>query len=198
VIAGFREGRYIPAGASARGEWAPGGPKLPSGDAYATSKQCHLATVLVFAREMPRLRFNAVEPSFSPGTNLGRDANAFLRLLGKYVLAPLAPFIRYWSNPKTAAQVITGVLTGNSGRTGVYYDERADWERFHARARPGMQRTRGRRDPRLAGAGPRLTSTRWRRAGRTETPVRSTPELTALPAVNLRASPGAARQRPGR
>ena len=125
VIAGFRGGRYISAEASARGEWAPGGSKLPGADAYATSKQCNLATVLVFAREMPRLRFSAVEPGFSPGTNLGRDSNVFLRLLAKYLLSPLAPFIKYWSNPRTAARVITKVLTDDSGRTGVYYDERA-------------------------------------------------------------------------
>jgi NAD(P)-dependent dehydrogenase (short-subunit alcohol dehydrogenase family) len=123
VVAGFRGGRYISAEASARGEWAPGGSKLPGGDAYATSKQCNLATVLAFARETPRLRFNAVEPGFCPGTDLGRDANIFLRLLTKGVLSPVAPFIKYWSNPKTAARVITGVLTDDSGRTGIYYDE---------------------------------------------------------------------------
>src|ERR1700677_2797269 len=93
-IAGFRGGRYISAEASARGEWTPGGSKLPGGDAYATSKQCNLATVLAFAREMPRLRFNAVEPGFSPGTGLSRDANVLLRFLGKYVLSALAPFIK--------------------------------------------------------------------------------------------------------
>ena len=124
VIAGFRGGRYISAEASARGEWAPGGSKLAGGDAYATSKQCNLATVLAFAREMPRLRVNAVEPGFNPGTDLGRGSNVFLRLLAKYVLSPLAPFIKYWSTPKTAGRVITGVLTDDSGRTGVYYDEK--------------------------------------------------------------------------
>ncbi len=123
-IAGFRGGRYISAEASARGEWAPGGSKLPGGDAYATSKQCNLATVLAFAREMPRLRFNAVEPGFSPATGLGRDSNVVLRLLARYLLSPLAPFVKYWSNPKTAARVITGVLTDGSDRTGVYYDEK--------------------------------------------------------------------------
>lgn len=124
VMAGFRGGRYISAEASAHGEWAPGGSKLPGGDAYATSKQCNLATVLALAREMPRLRFNAVEPGFNPGTDLGRDSNVFLRLLGKYLLSPLAPFVKYMGNPKTAARVITGVLTSNSDRTGVYYDEK--------------------------------------------------------------------------
>jgi hypothetical protein len=39
------------------------------------------------------------------------------------VLAPLAPFIKYWSTPKHAARVITRVLTGEPGQTGVYYDE---------------------------------------------------------------------------
>jgi NAD(P)-dependent dehydrogenase (short-subunit alcohol dehydrogenase family) len=124
VAAGFRGGRYISAEASVRGEWSPGGSRLPGGDAYATSKQCNLATVLVFAREMPRLRFSAIEPGFSPGTNLGRDSNIFLRLVAKYALSPLAPVIKYWSNPRTAARMITRILTDDSGRTGVYYDER--------------------------------------------------------------------------
>jgi len=123
VAAGFRGGRYLSAAASARGEWRPGGSSHPGFDAYATSKQCELATVLVFAREMPRLRFNAVEPGFNPGTGLGRDANVALRFLAQYVLSPLAPFIKYWSTPQRAARVITEVLTDESDQTGVYYDE---------------------------------------------------------------------------
>jgi NAD(P)-dependent dehydrogenase (short-subunit alcohol dehydrogenase family) len=124
VIAGFRGGRYISAQASARGEWKPGGSTHPGFDAYATSKQCNLATVLAFARETPRLRFNAVEPGFSPATGLGRDVNVLLRFLGKYVLALLAPFIKYWSTPARAAKVITSAVLNESGATGVYYDER--------------------------------------------------------------------------
>lgn len=123
VIAGFRGGRYISAEASARGQWQPGGSSHPGYDAYATSKQCNLATVLGFARETPRLRFNAVEPGFNPGTGLGRDANIALRFLAKHVLAPLASLIKYGSTPKRAARVITEILTGESGRTGVYYDQ---------------------------------------------------------------------------
>ena len=73
---------------------------------------------------MPPLRFNAVEPGFNPATDLGRDSNLALRLLCKYVLSPLAPYIKYWSNPKTAGRVITQVLTDNSGSTGAYYDEK--------------------------------------------------------------------------
>ncbi len=124
-ISGFRGARYISAEASARGEWlTPGGSKLPGGDAYATSKQGNLAAVLAFARETPRLRFNAVEPGFSPGSNLGRDANVAVRLLSKYVLSPIAPLIKYWSTPKRAARVITTILTADNTATGVYYDEK--------------------------------------------------------------------------
>jgi NAD(P)-dependent dehydrogenase (short-subunit alcohol dehydrogenase family) len=122
-VAGFRGGRYLSAEASARGEWTPGGSKSGGFDAYATSKQCTLATALELARENPRLHINAVEPGFNPGTALGRDANVFLRFLGKYVLMPLAPHIKYWSTSKQAARVITQVLLNEPGKTGVYFDE---------------------------------------------------------------------------
>jgi NAD(P)-dependent dehydrogenase (short-subunit alcohol dehydrogenase family) len=123
-MAGFRGSRYISAEASARGEWEPGGSKMPGADAYATSKQCTLATALAFARETPRLHFNAVEPGFSPATGLGRDANVFLHFLAKHVLSLLAPHIKYWSTPKLASPVITKVLMNEPGVTGVYYDEK--------------------------------------------------------------------------
>jgi NAD(P)-dependent dehydrogenase (short-subunit alcohol dehydrogenase family) len=123
VAVGFRGGRYISAEASARGEWEPGGSSHPGMDAYATSKQCNLATVLAFARETPRLRFNGVEPGSTPGSDLGRDANIALRLLSKYVLSPIAPRIKNWSNPKHAARVITTILTDETNQSGVYYDE---------------------------------------------------------------------------
>jgi NAD(P)-dependent dehydrogenase (short-subunit alcohol dehydrogenase family) len=121
--AGFRGGRYISAQASADGQWQPGGSPKPGFDAYATSKQCELATVFAFARETPRLRFNAVEPGFNPGTSLGRDANPALRFVARYVMSPLAPMIKYWSTPKRAARVITTILTDGTGQTGVYYDD---------------------------------------------------------------------------
>jgi len=124
VVAGFRGGRYISAEASARGEWKSGGSTLPGADAYATSKQCNLATVTAFARETPRLRFNAVEPGFSPATGLGRDANVFVRFLGKHVLSLFAPYIKYWSTPERAAKVITNAVLNGAGVTGIYYDER--------------------------------------------------------------------------
>jgi NAD(P)-dependent dehydrogenase (short-subunit alcohol dehydrogenase family) len=124
---GFRGGRYISAEASARGEWKPGGSKLPGADAYATSKQCNLATVLAFARETPRLHFNAIEPGVNPTTGLGRDANALVRLLSKTIvplLVPLLmPFMTFLSTPKRAARVISRVLIDASGQTGIYYDE---------------------------------------------------------------------------
>ena len=122
-MAGFRGGRYVSAEASARGEWEPRGAKAPGADAYATSKQCTLATAFEFARETPRLRFNAVEPGFNPATALGREANPFIRFLLKYILPLLVPVMKYWSTPKQAARVIADVLLNASGETGVYYDD---------------------------------------------------------------------------
>lgn len=123
VTAGFRGSRYLSAEASARGEWKPGGAKRPGMDAYATSKQGNLATALAFARETPRIRFSAVEPGFSPGSDLGRGAGAVLTLVSKYVLSPLAPLIKYWSTPKRAARMITRIAVDDALPTGGYYDE---------------------------------------------------------------------------
>jgi NAD(P)-dependent dehydrogenase (short-subunit alcohol dehydrogenase family) len=128
VAAGFRGARYISAEACARGEWKGGGSAKPGMDAYATTKQCTLLTAMAFARETLRLRFNAVEPGFNPGTRLGqRDANLFVRVLVKVlvpVLVPLLmPFMKFMSTSKRAGRVITGILTDTSGKTGVYYDE---------------------------------------------------------------------------
>ena len=123
VVGGFRGGRYISAEASARGEWAPGGSALAGGDAYATSKRCNLAPVFALARETPRLRFNAVEPGFNPGTDLRREANVPVRLLLRYVASPFAPLIKYWSTPKHAGRVVATILTDGSDRTGIYYDD---------------------------------------------------------------------------
>jgi NAD(P)-dependent dehydrogenase (short-subunit alcohol dehydrogenase family) len=123
VATGFRGGRYISAEASARGEWEPGGSAMPGGDAYATSKQCSIATALAFARETPRLRFNAFEPGVNPGTGLGREANVYLRFLLKNVLPMLAPFMKHWSNPKRAARVATRIVMNPSDQTGLYYDD---------------------------------------------------------------------------
>ena len=128
VAAGFRGGRYISSEASARGEWKPGGSKKPGFDAYATSKQAILAAAMAFARETPRLHFNAVEPGFNPTTGLGGgDVGAFVRFLQKFViplLVPLLkPFIKILSTPKQSAHVITKILIDASGQTGVYYDE---------------------------------------------------------------------------
>lgn len=123
-VAGFRGGRYISAEASSRGVFEPGGAKRPSLDAYATSKQCNLATVLALARTTTRLRFTAIEPGFNPGSNLSRQSGAAVRFLGKYVLSPLAPFIKHWSTPERAGRVIARILTDSASTTGVYYDEK--------------------------------------------------------------------------
>jgi NAD(P)-dependent dehydrogenase (short-subunit alcohol dehydrogenase family) len=124
TAAGFRGGRYISAEASAHGEWKPGGARNPGFDAYATSKQAILAAAMAFARETPRLRFNALEPGFTPNTGLGRDANAALKFLANYILPLFAPHIKYWSTPKRAARLSAKVLTDGSGQTGIYYDEK--------------------------------------------------------------------------
>lgn len=129
VAAGFRGSRYISAEASARGEWNRGGSIKPGFDAYASSKQCGLATTMVFSRETPRLHFRAIEPGLNLTTGLGaRDANVFVRILQKTViplLVPLLlPFIKILSTPKRAAKVITKILTDESGETGIYYGER--------------------------------------------------------------------------
>jgi NAD(P)-dependent dehydrogenase (short-subunit alcohol dehydrogenase family) len=123
-VLGMRGGRYISAAASARGEWKEGGSNLPGADSYATSKQCLLAAAMAFARETPRLRFNAVEPGITPGTGLSRGANPVLRFLFGRVLTLLPVFARHRSTPKQAARVITKILTDESGRSGAYYDEK--------------------------------------------------------------------------
>lgn len=128
VAAGFRGGRYISAEASARGEWKPGGAKKPGFDAYATSKQAVLAAGMAFARETPRLHFNAIEPGLNPTTGLGGgDVGPIVRFLQRFVIpivVPLLmPFIRILSTSKRAARMITRILIDASGQTGVYYDE---------------------------------------------------------------------------
>ena len=124
---GFRGGRYISAEACARGEWKPGGAKPAGFDSYATSKQANLAAVLAFARETPRLRFNAVEPGLNLTTALERDNSAFARFMMRYIIilvVPLLlPFIKVLSTPKRAARVITKIMTDGSRQSGIYYDE---------------------------------------------------------------------------
>ena len=129
AAAGFRGGRYLSAEASLRGEWLPGGAKNPGFDAYATSKQCNLATALVLSHELPRLRVNAIEPGVNPNTSLGqRDAGPVARILAKLIipmlLPLLMPFLKFLSTPKRAARVISHIMTGSSRQTGVYFDER--------------------------------------------------------------------------
>jgi hypothetical protein len=63
-------------------------------DAYATTKQSTLATALAFARETPRLRFNAVEPGLILTTGLGgRDAGGFVRFLQRYIFPLFVPIL---------------------------------------------------------------------------------------------------------
>jgi len=123
-VIGMKGGRYISAEASARGEWKPGGTTIPGADAYATSKLCVLAASFANSREFPKLHFNAVEPGITPGTGLGGDANVILRFVFGRVLTLFPPFRQYRSTPERAAHVISKVVTDQSGKTGIYYDEK--------------------------------------------------------------------------
>ena len=122
-VMGMRGGRFISVEASVRGEWLPGAAKLPGVDAYATSKQCGLASTLALARENPRLPINAFEPGINPDTGLG-GANAVMRFVFSQIVTRLPPFSQYRSTPDDAARVITTILTDRSRRTGLYYDEK--------------------------------------------------------------------------
>jgi NAD(P)-dependent dehydrogenase (short-subunit alcohol dehydrogenase family) len=77
VAAGFRGGRYISAEASARGEWKPGGSTMQGADAYATSKQCILATAMELARENPRLRSTRLSQASRQPQVLGAKRTPF-------------------------------------------------------------------------------------------------------------------------
>jgi NAD(P)-dependent dehydrogenase (short-subunit alcohol dehydrogenase family) len=126
---GYRGGRFISAEASARGEWQPGGSTLPGADAYATSKQCNLATAMAFARETPRLRFNAVSPGLIFATGLfqggaGSVVGSLSKTISSLLVPLLMPFMKFLRTPKQAARVMTKLLTDGSGETGIYYNER--------------------------------------------------------------------------
>ena len=122
-VLGMRGGRFMSVEASARGEWLQRGAKFPGVDAYATSKQCSLASALALAREHPRLRINAFEPGINPTTGLG-GANAVVRFIFGQIVTRLPPFSQYRSTPERAAHVVAAILTERSNRTGVYYDEK--------------------------------------------------------------------------
>jgi NAD(P)-dependent dehydrogenase (short-subunit alcohol dehydrogenase family) len=124
-VMGMRGGRFISVEASARGEWKAGGSKMAGIDAYATSKQCILASVMAFARENPRLHFNAVEPGITRGTNLGSEStNAIERFIFGLIMSTIPPFSNYSSTPEKSAKVITEILRDISGKTGIYFDEK--------------------------------------------------------------------------
>ena len=126
-VMGMKGGRYISAEASALGQWKAGGTKMAGVDAYATSKQCILASALFFARENPRLHFNAVEPGITRGTRLGGESiNPVVHFIFGYLMSIIPPFSKYSSTPEKSAKVITKVLIDTSGKTGVYYDEKGE------------------------------------------------------------------------
>lgn len=124
-LMGMKGGRYISAEASARGEWKEGGSKMAGVDAYATSKQCILASAMFFARENTRLHFNAVEPGITRGTRLGGESiNPIVHFIFGHLMSIIPPFSTYSSTPEKSAKVIAKVLTDTSGQSGIYYDEK--------------------------------------------------------------------------
>jgi hypothetical protein len=94
---------------SARGEWKAEGSNKAGYDAYATSKQANLATVLAFARQTPRLRFRGIESGLNPGTGPGRDAGPTLQVVAKRIAR--------------AGAVITRIQTNDSDATSTFYNE---------------------------------------------------------------------------
>ncbi|WP_345209749.1 SDR family NAD(P)-dependent oxidoreductase [Mucilaginibacter gynuensis] len=124
-IMGMKGGRFLSVAASAGGEWKAGGSKMPGIDAYATSKQCILAATLALARQDLRLHYNALEPGITRGTNLGgEDTPAFLRFLFGHLMAIIPPFSRFSSTPQKTARVIVQLLSSDTGKTGIYFDEK--------------------------------------------------------------------------
>lgn len=80
---------------------------------------------VVMLRRTTSLRPSGGSTQMEPWPTVAcRPQNPAFRFLGKCVLSPIAPHIKYWSNPKTAARVITKVLTDDTNQTGVYYDEK--------------------------------------------------------------------------
>jgi hypothetical protein len=54
----------------------------------------------------------------------GRNTNAFIRFLFGQLMAIIPHFSTYSSTPKKSARVIIRTLTDESGKTGVYFDEK--------------------------------------------------------------------------
>lgn len=125
ALAGFRGGRYLSARDMLAGRWAPGGSTNAGFDAYATSRQALLASVLELAREDSRHRYNAVEPGIIGGTGLEAGAPPVARFLGAQVMPSLTGRVPYLSTTERAADVFVQVLTREPG-IGGYFDEHGE------------------------------------------------------------------------
>jgi len=150
---GMKGGLYISAEASVRGEWGPSPSKRPGSDAYATTKQANLASVFEFARELPRLRMNAVEPGINPTTGLGREAPKPIRFLMKQFMTRVRPYKDFVSTPEQAGRVITKVLLNEADVSGVYFDEKGGRMQASERVRNPEFRARVMRETRALLAG---------------------------------------------
>lgn len=121
--AGFRGGRYINAQSSLYGNWAKGGSLKPGMDAYATSKQCNIASAMALSREYPHININAMEPGIMFNTGLHDNMSPLFIAAARYLVPLLAHVIKVLSTPRRAAKIITKIMTDQAFATGQYYDE---------------------------------------------------------------------------
>jgi hypothetical protein len=78
------------------------------------------------ADQYRNLNINGLEPGVSPGTNLGKkDVNIFVKFITKYILNGIAPFMKSWSTPKIAGELIGKLITEENG-SGNYFDEKGN------------------------------------------------------------------------
>jgi NAD(P)-dependent dehydrogenase (short-subunit alcohol dehydrogenase family) len=141
-IFGFRGARYLSAAASAKGQFAPGGSRVPGQDAYATSKLANILTAKELARQVDpaRLRFASMTPGLLPGTGLAREVTGAAWFAWKYLLPLFTWAMPGATTPRRAARRVARILKDPSGSSGSYYDERG-------RVASG---SRAARDPELA------------------------------------------------
>lgn len=121
--AGFRGGRYIDAQSSLYGTWAKEGSIKPGMDAYATSKQCNIASAIALSREYPHLNINAMEPGIMFNTGLHNNMSPLFVATARYLVPILAHLVKVLSTPQRAAKIISNIMTGQASATGQYYDE---------------------------------------------------------------------------
>lgn len=99
---------------------------------YTTSKLCNVYCTYEYARRFaaaadPRLqslRVNAFDPGLMPATSLVRTYPRPLRLVARYVLPLLAPFVANIHSPATSGRRLALLASGGEGAaTGKYFSD---------------------------------------------------------------------------